>query len=197
MGIAFRKYDGVARRQTYRGFITKLNETIAFRNQMEDHHTLGTGLKQRRSRICARGLVAPRSRKFRVDKDGADQAYDAEGFRQCIHYACTSIRKVTGTASRTAAETGEQELQSSTKDCNRPAATPGAEILTNNCTSRGPAPTGSPETSAMRNTPRVSERLLATTSNIVRSIPAAAACIAIRVAKHDARPARRSQPGVT
>jgi hypothetical protein len=51
MGIAFRKYDGVTRREMYRRFITKLNETIAFGNQMEDHHTLGTGLKQRRKGI--------------------------------------------------------------------------------------------------------------------------------------------------
>jgi hypothetical protein len=132
MRMALRKNNGVARDQTYGRFASKLDVTLAFRNQMEDHHTFGTRLKQRCRRICAGGLVAPRSGKPRVDEDGAHQSYDAKGFRQCIHYACTSIRKATGTASRTAADTGEQELQSSTKDCNRSAAIPAAEILTNN-----------------------------------------------------------------
>ncbi len=198
MCMALRKNDGIARSQTYWRFVSKLDVALAFRDQMENHHTLGTGLEQRRSRICAGGLVAPGCRKPRVDEDGADQSYDAKRLRQRIHYAVSaSICKATGTASRTAADTGEQRLQSSTKVRNRSSETPCAEILTSNRTSRGAAPTDSPEASAIPNRPRVSERLLANTSNIASSIPAAAAPIAMRVAQHDARPARNSQPGVT
>ncbi len=49
----------------------------------------------------------------------------------------------------------------------------------------------------MPNIPRASERLLAVTSRVVNSIPLAAAPIAMRVARQEARPARNSHPGVT
>ncbi len=102
-----------------------------------------------------------------------------------------------GTASRAAADTGEQRLLSSIRMHNRSGETPGAAMRTSNWMSRGPALTGSPEASDMPNIPRASERLLANTSSIASSNPAAAAPIAIRVARQDASPARNSHPGVT
>ncbi len=48
----------------------------------------------------------------------------------------------------------------------------------------------------MPSTPRVSERLRASTSSASSAMPRAAAVIAIDVAAHDASPARNSQPGV-
>src|SRR5208282_2035722 len=120
MCMPLRKDDGVAGSQTYRRFIAKLDIAITLHNQMEDHYSLGTGLQQWRGRICTRGLVAPGRRKPSVDEDGADQSYDPKGFRQSIHHAAsTSIRKSTGTASRAAADTGEQRLQSSTSSRRR------------------------------------------------------------------------------
>ena len=81
MRVTSRENDGVPRRQTDRRFITNLNVTIAFRNQMEDHYTLGIRLEQRSGRVSAGGLVAPGRGKPRIDEDGPYQAHHPKSFR--------------------------------------------------------------------------------------------------------------------
>jgi hypothetical protein len=84
--MTLRKNDRVARNKPYGRLIANLDETLAFGDQMEDHDTLRAGFKERRSRVCARGLVAPRRRKPRIDEDRADQAHSTQCFRERIHY---------------------------------------------------------------------------------------------------------------
>jgi hypothetical protein len=45
MRMTLRKDDGVARGQTRRWFIAKLDVTISLGDQVEDHHALGTRFK--------------------------------------------------------------------------------------------------------------------------------------------------------
>jgi hypothetical protein len=81
MRMALRKNNDVTGTQMYRRFVAKLDRAITLRNEMENHDPLGSRLKQRGCRICARGLVAPWRRKSRVNEDGAHQSHDAKGFR--------------------------------------------------------------------------------------------------------------------
>src|SRR5258706_15032404 len=180
----------------HRRRIPELDVTLAFGDQVKDHQPLGTGLQQWRHRVGTLRLIAPRRGKSGIDKDGADQAHHAQGLREGVHYTI-SMCKVIGTAFFNAAYTGEQPTPPSTSMRNRSGATSRAAIRTRNCRSRGPAWTGPPSASDIPSRPRVSERLLATTSSAVSSIPSAAAPIAMTVAAQDPRPARNNQPGET
>src|SRR5580704_2618630 len=112
-------------------FSADLYVALPFGDEVEYHHPLGIRFKQRRSRVSARRLVAPGRREARIDEDGADQANDSKGFRERVHHPpATSMHKVIGTASRAAADTGEQRLHSSIRLRNRSGATPGAAIRT-------------------------------------------------------------------
>ena len=60
------------------GCAVHLDVALALGDQVEDHDALGAGLEQRRGRVGARRLVAPRRGEARVDEDRADQAHDAQ-----------------------------------------------------------------------------------------------------------------------
>jgi hypothetical protein len=115
MSMTLREDYRVPRAEAHRRLRVDLHEALAFRDEMENHDPLGTGLEQRRRRICARRLVTPRRAESALDEYGTYKAHDPKCFRERVHQlGSISIRKATGTALSTAAETGEHRKLSST-----------------------------------------------------------------------------------
>ena len=53
MRITLRKDDHIAGDEAHRRLTAQLDETLAFGDQVEDHHPLGAGLEKRRRRVGA------------------------------------------------------------------------------------------------------------------------------------------------
>jgi hypothetical protein len=53
-GMTLREDYRVPSAEAHRRLRVDLHEALAFRDEMENHDPLGTGLEQRRRRICAR-----------------------------------------------------------------------------------------------------------------------------------------------
>ena len=88
-----------------------LDVALAFGDEVEDHDALGARLEQRRRGVGARRLVAPGRGEARLDEDGADEANDAQGFRERVHHVVSDfdLRGPPAPRSRTAEEIGEQQ----------------------------------------------------------------------------------------
>jgi hypothetical protein len=103
------KDQRIASHQAHRRAVTEFDEAVALGDQVEDHDALGPGLQDRRDRVGARRLVAPRRGEPRMNEDRADQAHDAQRLGQGVHQpAPTSMCKATGMALRNAKAIGER-----------------------------------------------------------------------------------------
>jgi hypothetical protein len=54
MGVALREHDDIASRQQQRRVIAQFDVTLAFGDQVKDHHPFGVWLQERRGAVGAR-----------------------------------------------------------------------------------------------------------------------------------------------
>jgi hypothetical protein len=76
MGVPLRENHGVAGAESHRRLGAHLDKTLTFRDEVENHHPLGTGLEQRRCRIGTWRLVTPRRAEAPFNEYGAHKPHD-------------------------------------------------------------------------------------------------------------------------
>ena len=76
MGMTLWEDNRITGAETHRRLRVHLHEALSFRDEMENHDSLGAGLKQRRRRVRARRLVAPGRAESTLDEYGAHKPDD-------------------------------------------------------------------------------------------------------------------------
>jgi hypothetical protein len=109
MCVTLRKDNDVASTETHQRLAVNFHKTFTCRDEVEDDNTLGVRLEQPGCRVGWRRLITPRRSEPPLYEDSADQADNAQRFRERVHQlGSISMCSATGTAFTKAADTGEQ-----------------------------------------------------------------------------------------